>query len=339
MAEFMSAKELRRTNATPGGRRIPHDLRIELYHFVRDLHRRGVSYSRIQRIVEEKYGVWISKSNISYWVRGIHTPEKEPYNKPDFSRPEIAWIAGMLAGDGSIKVNKKGRFLSLKAKDRELVEEAARKLAIVMGREKPYAVNKLGDGRYYVRVQSRELVDHLSVRENLLNHLKKNPREFIQAFFDCEGCCYGSISKIGYFTYGITLVNTDRELLEIVRLKLAELGITSSKIIVQHLKGKVIKTSKGVARATKACYRFQIRGLNNLKAFQRQIGFLSERKRRKLADVIEILERSRDRIIAAVEWIRRYEYRTRLGRERWLLRKSPLKLEEAWEEYERHTEM
>lgn len=328
MAEFMSAKELRRTNATPGGRRIPHDLRIELYHFVRDLHRRGVSYSRIQRIVEEKYGVWISKSNISYWVRGIHTPEKEPYNKPDFSRPEMAWIAGMLAGDGSIKVNKKGRFLSLKAKDRELVEEAARKLAIVMGREKPYAVNKLGDGRYYVRVQSRELVDHLSVRENALNYLRRNPNEFIRAFFDCDGYVSASVDSVRNFRYEIGLTNTDKQLLLYIKAMLESMGI-ESKIYKAYSKGKIFFSSRGKVQARKSCYTLKIKDFNSISRFLEMIGSSIERKRTKLVDIVDILGSNRG-IYAAIEWLRRYERRPNEGKEKWFRRKKPLTIEEAW---------
>ncbi|MDK2464246.1 MAG: LAGLIDADG family homing endonuclease [Candidatus Korarchaeota archaeon] len=335
----MSTERSGGVRQTPGGRRIPHDLRVELYLFVRSLHDRGNSYREIQRIVEGRYGVRISRSNISYWVRGLHSPLNEPYNHLDTSRErDLAWIAGMLAGDGSIKVNRKGRFLALKVRDRELAEEAARRLAVVMGRVRPYAVNRLGDGRYYVQVQSRELVDHLGSREGVLAYLERRPREFIRAFFDCEGCCYGSISRLGYFKCGITVANTDRGLLERIRLKLEELGIASSRVLRLYAEGRVIRTSKGEARARKTCYYFEIRGLENLKAFQKEIGFVSKRKRRKLADVIDILGRSRDSVVAAVEWIRRYEYRVGLGRERWFPRELPLSLEEAWEEYERHTE-
>ena len=56
-------------------------------------------------------------------MRGVHIPEREPYNKLDLSkRRELSWIAGMLIGDGSTKVSRKGRFLTLKVKDRELAE-------------------------------------------------------------------------------------------------------------------------------------------------------------------------------------------------------------------------
>ena len=79
-----------------GGRRIPHDLRLELYRRVLELHKSGMSYRKIQRVISEEYGVKIGRSHISYWVRGVHTPEREPYNRLDLSkRRELAWVAGM----------------------------------------------------------------------------------------------------------------------------------------------------------------------------------------------------------------------------------------------------
>jgi intein-encoded DNA endonuclease-like protein len=315
------------------GRRIHHDLRLELYRKVRELHKQGLSYRNIQRIIEEQYGVRIGKSHISYWVRGIHTPEREPYNKPDFSKEEMAWIAGMYVGDGSIKVNKEGRTLTLKVRDRELVEEAARKLAIVMGRDKPYFVGKLSDGRYYVEVRSRELADHLFKRENVLGYLGKWPREFIRAFFDCEGFVAGSISRKGVFLSRVGASNTDHDLLVMIRDKLMDLGI-GTRIIRTFSAGRIVVTSKGRATARKDCYMLYTTRSGDLIEFHSKIGFSIPRKMEKLRDIVYILENFKGRG-AAIEWIRRYEYRRGEGRERWFKRKSPLSQEDALEEYEK----
>ncbi|RLG43063.1 MAG: hypothetical protein DRO01_00160 [Thermoproteota archaeon] len=311
-----------------GGRRIPHDLRVELYYLVRELHDRGVSYREIQRIVEEEYGLRISRSNISYWVRGLHSPLNEPYNRPNLDARELSWIAGMLAGDGSIKVNRKGRFLTLKVKDRELAEVAARKLAVVMGRDRPYAVNRLGDGRYYVQVQSRELVDHLSVRENIFLHLEKNPREFIQAFSDCEGSITGSINSDGRFSYLLSVVNTDVELLESISEALVGLGILS-KIYLQFPAGFVIITSRGTTQARKNCYSLRIQDIESLTRYAKEINFVVRRKREKLGDIVRILSTYGTGVRASVEWIRRYMYVRGEGRERWVRRDTTLTLESA----------
>lgn len=70
--------------------------------------------------------------------------------------------------------------------------------------------------------------------------------------------------------------------------------------------------------------------------FEEKIGFCVNRKRRKLRDVVDILESFGKRQRAAIEWIRRYKYVTGKGRERWYRRKKPLKLENAKREYIKH---
>ncbi len=331
----MVSGELRGPKSAPGGRRIPHDLRVELYYFVRELHDRGVSYRGIQRIVEKEYDVRISRSHISYWIRGLHTPLNEPYNHVDTSKEsELAWIAGMFVGDGSVKINRKGHFLVLKVKDRELAEAAANKLAIVLGRERRYAINRMGDRRYYVQVQSRELVDHLEVWENILSHLERSPREFIQAFFDCEGGPTGCIGAYGAFFARIDVGNTNRELLEAVSSKLSDMGI-SSTVSMHYPRGKAFVTRKGRSVARSDCYLLRIYRRESIVKYSREIGFVTPRKQRKLRDIADILTEFGSGWEAAVEWIRRYEYKRGMGRQRWFRRKKFLDWDEALEEYQR----
>ncbi|HIE23844.1 MAG TPA: hypothetical protein EYP68_06410 [Candidatus Korarchaeota archaeon] len=247
----------------------------------------------------------------------------------------MSWIAGMYLGDGSIKVNKEGRTLTLKVRDKELVEEAAMKLAIVMGRDKPYFVGRLSDGRYYVQVRSRELADHLLNKENTLNYLKKRPREFIRAFFDCEGFVFGAVCGKGAFTSKIGASNTDRELLVLIRDKLMDLGIRM-KITRSFSAGRVIVTSRGRTVARKDCYVLYTTRSSDLIRFYRKIGFSIKRKMDKLRDIVYIRQNFKGKR-AAIEWIRRYEYRRGEGRTRWFRREKPLSLEDALKEYKRLT--
>lgn len=129
--------------------------------------------------------------------------------------------------------------------------------------------------------------------------------------------------------------NTDLDLLKTIRRELVDLGISPSKISLAYRRGRVFISSKGRVEARKDCYRFNIRGLENLRRFREKIGFIVERKRRKLDDIIDVLQATRDTLSAAIEWIRRYEYKRGLGRERWFPRERILGLEEAWEYYER----
>ncbi len=294
-----------------------------------------MSYREIQRIVERERGIKISRSHISYWIRGLHIPLNEPYNHVDTSKErELAWIAGMFVGDGSIKINRKGHFLVLKVKDRELAEAAADKLAVVLGRGERYAVNRMGDGRYYVQVQSRELVDHLRAWENILSHLERSPREFIQAFLDCEGGPIGHISASGRFFARIDVDNTDRKLLEAVSLKLSNMGIIST-VSIHYPKGKVFVTRKGRSVARRNCYFLRIYRQDSIVRYWEEVGFVALRKREKLEDIAYILSNLGSGWEAAVEWIRRYEYKRGMGRQRWFRRKRFLEWEDALEEYER----
>ncbi len=285
--------------------------------------------------IEEEYGIGLSESNISYWVRGIHIPEREAYNKPDFSKKEeISWLAEIFAGDGTINVSKEGKKLRLKVKDRELAEEASKVFARVMGREKPYAVGRFSDGRYYVEVSSRELADHLLEREKVLMYLEESPLEFLKAFFDCEGYISAFIDAYGRFGARIGITNTDLELLETILTKLKGLGI-GGKLVVAYRKGKVLISSRGRITARRNCYNIAICRIRDIIRFARTIDSSIPRKNEKLKDVSSILERFGFTEDAAVEWIRMYRYERGKGRERWFKREKMLNRKEALEEYKK----
>ncbi|MEM4373620.1 MAG: hypothetical protein QXI97_01305 [Nitrososphaerota archaeon] len=125
---------------------LPRELRIKLYDEVRRLRGRGLSYNRIVEAVRERYGVWLSKSSISEWVRGLHSPLNGiRIPSVEFLKPskELAYVIGVVAGDGYVKRRQRPRkschetFIGLKVVDMEFAEEFARCLATVVGREPP----------------------------------------------------------------------------------------------------------------------------------------------------------------------------------------------------------
>ena len=213
-------------------------------------------------------------------------------------------------------------------KDKELAEEASKVFARVMGRKKPYAVGRFSDGRFYLEVQSRELADHLLEREMVLMYLEESPLEFLKAFFDCEGSISAFINTYGRFRAEIDIINTDLELLKRILTKLEELGI-KGKLVLAHRKGKVLVSSRGRITARKDCYSVAIYRIRGIIKFARMIGSSIPRKREKLQDVANILERFGTTEDAAVEWIRMYRYERGRGRERWFKREKILSLEEA----------
>ena len=92
------------------GRYPPRELRIKLYNDVVALRRRGLTHRGIVEEIYRRYGVRISKSHISYWLRGVHSP----YNgrripSLELLKPseELAYVIGAKVGDGY--VSKKSR--------------------------------------------------------------------------------------------------------------------------------------------------------------------------------------------------------------------------------------
>ena len=87
-------------------RHLPRELRNKLYGDVVALRRGGLMYRMYRGIIGEvwrRYGARISKSHISYWLRGIHSP----YNgrripSLELLKPseELAYVIGVKVGDG-----------------------------------------------------------------------------------------------------------------------------------------------------------------------------------------------------------------------------------------------
>lgn len=166
----------------------PRELRIKIYREILQLRERGLGYKRIRKIIEEKYGERLSLATICEWVGGIHSPlngRKIP--SMDYLQPsgELAYIIGARFGDGTVvRMRKKRKGYNetrvvLSVKDREFVEEFARCLGVVLGREPPKI--------RYVPIQQRY---HASVRnKTLFELLHKCHLDKVRPFIEhCDEC-------------------------------------------------------------------------------------------------------------------------------------------------------
>ena len=108
------------------GRYLPRELRIKLYGDVVALRRGGLTFRGIIEEVWRRYGVRISKSLISEWLRGMYSP----YNgrripSLELLKPSevLAYVIGVVLGDGYPKMKRrviKGYnyvWIGLKARD------------------------------------------------------------------------------------------------------------------------------------------------------------------------------------------------------------------------------
>ncbi len=104
---------------------------------------------------------------------------------------------------------------------------------------------------------------------------------------------------------------------------------------MHYPKGKVFVTRKGRSVARRDCYFLRIYRQGGIIRYRDEVGFVTSRKQEKLEDIVYILSNLGSGREAAVEWIRRYEYKRGMGRQRWFRRERFLEWEDAVKEYER----
>jgi intein-encoded DNA endonuclease-like protein len=274
---------------------LPRELRIKLYNDVVAFRRDGLTYERIIEEVWRRYGVRLSKSHISYWLRGVHSPyngKRIPSLELLKPSEELAYVIGVVLGDGYASKRRRiikgysDSIIGLKARDREFVEEFARCIAMVLGRKsmKPRYRNDVG--RYVVETQSETLYELLRKPVDLerlkrcIEHCERCVAAFIRGFADSEGC----VDKHGY----IYIHNTDLRLLTYIKELLKRLNIESTGPKLNTRRGTVIRdprTGKQYPR-NKDCYRVYIRARSNTN-FYRHIGFTIRRKQRRLEEYIK----------------------------------------------------
>lgn len=273
------------------GEYLPRELRIRLYEEVRELRRKGLGYRRIRKNIKELYGVTLNNAVISHWCRGIHTPyngARIPTIDHLEPSPELAYVIGVVAGDGwvvKISTRSGGYRIGVKAKDREFIEEFARCLGKVLGREPPKPITVEG-GKLEVRVQSKTLYQLLQkpfdigMIRPLAEYSEDCIRSFLRGFFDSEGsvdknkgeiCCY----------------NTDIRLLEYVQKLLRALGIETTGPRIKARKGSIYKICYKIWERTtvkrKDVYCIEVRAKDRLK-FYRLVGFTIKRKQQNLEE-------------------------------------------------------
>jgi len=190
------------------GRYLPRELRIKLYNDVVALRRGGLTYRGIIKEIYRRYGVGISKSHISYWLRGVHSPyngRRIPSLELLKSSEELAYVIGVKVGDGytyRVRSVRKGYnyvMIGLEARDREFVEEFGRCLAIVLGRKPIKSIYTNNVAKYFVEVGSKTLYELLRKPVDLdrlkkyIEHCERCVAAFIRGFADSEG----SVDKNG----------------------------------------------------------------------------------------------------------------------------------------------
>jgi len=266
---------------------LPRELRIKVYNRVIELRQQGLSYSKINDVIEQEYGVSPPISTISYWTRGLRNPYKGRYIPSlDLLKPseELAYVIGVKLGDGCVwKKGYEEYAIGLKAKDKEFVDKFATCLAKVLGR-KPIKVRyDKSSGRYVAEVISKTLYELLRKPIDI-NRIRKYvehcPRcivAFLRGLFDSEG----HVDKDGF----IYIYNTNYELLTYVQKLLKRLGIGTTGPKLNIHRGTIIRRNGKQYMTKEDVYRLYIRA-TSADNFYRLVGFTIERKRRRLEEYL-----------------------------------------------------
>lgn len=275
---------------------LPRELRIQMFERAQELSRQGLGQSEVKEKLGEEFKTRVSKSNVSGWVRDIHSPYggvQIPTIDHLEACEELAYVIGVVAGDGYVCMKGnvwKGyreRRIGMKARDEDFVEEFARCLTAVLGRP-PVPVNKTwsDDALYYrAEVKSKTLHDLLQKPidvekiRRFVEHCDRCRGAFLRGFFDSEGC----VTKSGV----ISIVNSDFRLLQYTRELLAHFGIASSEPIPRGAKGTVFirRNRRRIYLRKSEIYFVCIPREDNMK-FHQHIGFTIKRKQKTLEDYL-----------------------------------------------------
>jgi intein-encoded DNA endonuclease-like protein len=193
----------------------------------------------------------------------------EKLHKEILPSPALSYVIGGFLSDGSRYSNPSKphwRYeISLKAKDKEFVEEWNKQVCRVLGRTSLYKIQNpcRSDPRYRITVVRRDLYELLTQPIDFLLELtSKYPRAFIRGFGDGDGGVTRSRPQVKIW-------NSNLKLLKFIQRLLLFLGIHGF-IHFGH------KSPNGVV------YQLQIQRLEDVRKYRDLIGFTIRRKQKVL---------------------------------------------------------
>jgi len=192
----------------------------------------------------------------------------------------LAYLVGATWGDGNLSYNKQGRYwrITLRATDREFVDEYERCLSVLLGRRYRVRIYRFAKSpehtdQWRVDAQSRILYDYLSQGpESIRLLLDAYPTDYLRGFFDAEGSAYER-KWDGRSYWGIRVVNTSANLILLAHQLLLRLGI----------EGKIYVDERKSAPNLKWLYIWICQKRDQVRRYRDLIGFSIPRKVATLA--------------------------------------------------------
>jgi len=196
------------------------------------------------------------RNQVSDWINGRHSPIGRAHQFQPRPSPELAYIIGVEAGDGSLNLNRYNYRIRLKAIDREFVQEFDRCLSIVLSTPR-HRIWKSSDSNEFHLDASSYLLYKFLRRPMwvLMPYVETSPKcvsAFLRGFFDSEACA----SKNG----DVTASNTNVELLKYVqRLLRGYLGISTTGPRLGTKKGSILARKGRIYFRKSDCFLIRVR--------------------------------------------------------------------------------
>jgi len=231
-------------------------------------------------ILQRGRGCGLNRRNGGYFLA-----LREPWNKgkkglrgtirnfPDLSPShELAYIIGVMLGDGHLHYNGSNYEVELGAKDRCFVEEFSRCLTKIMKRDKPYPLWKWKHQEAFTtRATSKFLFHFLKDYRGIKSVIDVFPADFIRGFADSEG-------HVAHKTR--TLVSVGMSNTELWYLSFIQMLLKSRFNIHSNLQLSCRREGR------KTCYSLMIHRKHDVELFTQRIGFTIPRKQDRLTDFL-----------------------------------------------------
>ena len=280
--------------------KIELDLQKTIFKRVFELSNNHFSYNQIIKQIKKEFSVKLNKSNLSYWfnhevklIGGINQFEAKPSS-------ELAYVIGVLFGDGSIFFHKKKSDYAVRvdAIDKDFVEHFSKCVSKVLNKDKNYAVvsfkqKAMTSVMYSTKARSKKLYYFIKELKEDFEKVKPFahafPKEFIQGVADSEGCPV-VFARTNFGVRVIVAVSVNKELLEFILILLNKFNIKSNLFLSKKAGMSDSIINGRIITRTKNLYGLQISNFLDIKKYSVEIPFNILRKRKKLFDAIFALE-------------------------------------------------
>ncbi len=255
---------------------------------VKELREKGLSYSEIARILRDR-GIRVSRVTVMRWCKGLHNPLNRMNSVKLDPSPELAYVIGVIFGDGSVSFKRKEYKyrIRLKVVDKEFAEEFKRCLeALGLKPSLRLERDRSRCDRWCVEANSKMLYEFLKQpKEKLFEVAKKYPVEFLRGFFDSEGCVEWNKE---HKTLSISASNYDLNVLEFSRDLLKRLSI-HSRIYRIKRRGQISRIRGRTYQYNSDLYLLRIYRRADVRMYIRTVGFTIRRKLEKAINALKIL--------------------------------------------------